>query len=228
MSVPKFIAHLEAIKKFMKAMEGSECFEDVVRSQKTSVELALSSVELGLEDAEKVIVIIRDPPWPPAEKSSLMQQVTAKAGKTMTVKSKLQHYEELAKYFTGPQWKTLTGENVEETQKLEVIVDAACALGLKFPSEPSIQAMTGLLLLCSKEPHEAMAMSAQCKHEYFKHCKFIFNKRQKGTPIEWVSKLRAEPPQFKEVHGELHAAVFGADGPAICPLSPVFLSSIVA
>jgi hypothetical protein len=97
-------------------------------------------------------------------------------------------------------------------------------MGLRNPSEPTFQALTGILLGSHAGVTEALNKTPTTKHACYTSVKSVFKKTQRGlASTNFISPLPASVAEFQQKYPECYAQVFGSDPPANCPLDSVSL-----
>ncbi len=214
------VKHLEAVGAFAEQIKRTRAFEDVMKAQKVHFEQLLCSATLSVTDASNVAAALQKIEWPQGYLGELLQVVakkTLEGGATAVARCKLQDYRSLVHYFTSKLWDILGDNRAGSHSKLEVILQHASALGLRNPTEGSVQTLTGLLLVASEGLAGASALTAASKYQTLQHIKKVMKKHVALPCAAWVAELPREPATFKMSFPSLHEEVFSAAAPVPFP-----------
>lgn len=223
--------HLDAVGTFVQQLKGTSAVPDVLSQQKVHFQQALESSSLSIVEAERVCAALRRIPWARGDLDELLGLVAKKSlqgGPSVAGKCKLQDFRMLMHYFSHEQWQLLTNDKAHNDSKLEVIVTQASLLGLRHPSETTVQAMTAFFMASAQGFQQATSVLPSVKYQTNQHVKKMI-KKSSGSPVcSWVPSLDREPSIFREKHPELYAHAFAKFPPAECPLDIVQLGSLAA
>ena len=132
-------------------------------------------------------------------------------------------------YFTSEQWATLTSDGISSDEKSLLILDVACSLGLRCPTEPCYKFLTSLWMVTSMHADEVSRRSREQKHILYQHLKseFIKTRRTMLDPIEYMTRLPLTPIALLRDHPATYKAHF-LDGcePVECATSIDFLRRV--
>ena len=218
------LIHLEAVRKFAVSMGAHPGKEDVLDSQFAHIREILQTTMLTLEEAEKVVVALRAIPWPTAKVDVLMSCVSERVSKAVPFgKSKLQDYTALGSYFSESHWQQLLQEGPTEP-KVELIIVHAANLGLKFPTEKTVQHITALALYVGEGYAKSRNMLPAMKFEFLQHIKRLM-KKISGEAIP-LFVLPAEPVLMQQEFPKVFDLAF-TDGPPVkCAINEVQLCAL--
>ena len=218
------LLHLEAVRKFAVSMGVHRGKEDVLGAQFSHTREVLQSMTLTLDEAEKVVTAAGAVPWQASQSEELMALVSQRVSKAMLVgKSKLQDYTALGSYFSAPQWQQLLQEGPTEP-KLDLIIQQATNLGLKFPTERTVQYITSLSLYVGEGFAKAMNMPAAMKFQYLQHIKRLM-KGAPGEPIP-LFVLPAAPVLLQKEFPKVFEVAFMSGPPVKCGIDEVQLGAL--
>ena len=147
-------------------------------------------------------------------------------GKERAPRPTMQNYENIFSYLTAWHWELV--ETLPESQRLQHFVTHAMALGMKHPTESSLQALIGAFLLCcpscngGPEKHYAL----------LRHVKTSLRKSNRNTNTritdEDPTELPAKPEQLKEDFPWIWARAFSANAPVPCPHTKADICLVLA
>ena len=125
----------------------------------------------------------------------------------------MQNFESLPSYGTRAMWdRMLAGDR-------DALLQHAARLGLRCPSEPTMQRLAAVSLIASEGPEKAMATSTAVRQAYFRSLKRAFKAYAIGEPTVYVVSLPDSPRLLRSLHRELYDAVYAAEGPVECPFA---------
>ena len=211
---------LEAISGLLTSMRKAPCFAQVAHAQRLVVEMSLQRAHLGPESAAEIVQFVQKMHWPPPDLEAL---VNAKAITCTQVSlapaSKMQNFVALHAYFTKTQWIQLESAGVPSDAKLDLIVTHAASMGMRFPTEPSVQHLVGLYLHISEGYHKALKLTGTMKLHIVKFVKRKIKEAGKGLPVSVVTMLPLAPKDFAQQHQNVFKPVFGEELHCKCSLN---------
>jgi hypothetical protein len=146
---------------------------------------------------------------------------------TQGLRRGLQNYTAVANYFTEQQWVALRNAQVSDGAKMQMVVDHLVAMGLRCPTENTVQAATCLYLLVA-DPEKARTMHSSMKLFTFQAMKGKLKKQAlQAIPsdAEYIMHLPMDPADCKATYPAVWAAAFKVEEcPIMCPISAVDLS----
>jgi hypothetical protein len=135
----------------------------------------------------------------------------------------MKNYEQFVHYLSQDLWRCLSSERGIAAEKL---VDHLISLGLRNPSETTMQRVTAVLLLCTEGEAAIRTMPPMALHEIYKNMKRTLKTRSKGNPMFYVEVLPPSPEQFRTIFADMHKAMFGQTGPVSCPFAQQTISAV--
>ena len=162
--------------------------------------------------------------------TAVMQRVTMSTIAlpiTQGLRRGMQNYTAVANYFTEHQWFALRNAQVSDGAKMQMVVDHLVAMGLRCPTESTVQAATCLYLLVA-DPEKAHTMHPSMKLFTFQAMKSKLKKQgSQAIPsdAEYITHLPMDPAECKASYPAVWAAAFKVEEcPTMCPISAADLS----
>ena len=127
--------------------------------------------------------MIQTMPWDQSDANVLLEAV-ARASTDASSESavgKLQDFEHAAEYFTEQHWDFFLDTNASSESKLHHLLQHTAALGLRFPSETTVQKLVALYLAVTHGCDNATKIATQVKYDtvqFFKKKVKEFRKSQ--------------------------------------------------
>lgn len=106
-------------------------------------------------------------------------------------------------------------------------LDELVRMGLRRPSEPTMQTIALIALSATEGVVSVAAMDAQMKLTYIQSCKAMFKARIKGVPTP-TACLPALPISANELPADVRREWYGDEGPAPSEISEVELAQLRA
>jgi hypothetical protein len=127
------------------------------------------------------------------------------------VRNPLQDWSHAPNYLPRDLWDKELSPEVQQRQKLDMLLAHFIALGLRWPSESTIKVLASLYILCAENDSQAFTMSSPMKYETFRAVKtaFKYQVEKKAQPVLICNTLPAEPNSFQIDFKPLWDGVFG-------------------
>ena len=222
--------HLKALATFLDTVQSTSAFGDVVKQQKLHFSQQLSTMSLSVSDANEIISALRSAPWPADILNTMLAEVASKTtagGGGMPHRLAMQDFKHMSVYLPAKLWTILQADS-ELTSKIELLLQHACNMGLRTPSEPTFQALTGILLGAHEGVTEAINKCSQSKYAVYTSMKSMFKKTQQGLGVtSWIHPLPATIAEFRAKYPEAFAQIFSSDPPSTCPLDSIGLKNLI-
>lgn len=217
------VAHITATKDFLHNIIGNACYVDVLASQSQSLSDLLETTTLPIEHASAVVRALQGCGFDDSTTTKLVAQVGAATARIAGPSEKLvmQDYRNMSCYFTTEEWDEFSSMQAHEM--LKHMASRAAQLGLKHPSEKTIQLLTSISLAVGRGFDVANAMSAFDKFEVFKHVKELV-KSCEGSHMG--PRILPVPAAHRDV--AMMKAIFGKKTTAVCPLDSAKLSNLAS
>ena len=215
-------AHLQGVAKLLASLKDQPCLDSVAGAQKQAVLQSLQGVVLTGEQAADLNKLIADGGWPGDMASSLIGEVSKRISAMPAVeaaRAKLQNFEAIHGYFTMSQWHGFSDRSIAAEPKLDAILDHSVALGMRNPTESTVQLITTLWRLSVVGPeHLAMIPYGQ-KLEFVHFVKRAIKRKTANlaAPLHYLVVLPCAS-QFKVDHPEIYGATFLSGDPVVCPI----------
>lgn len=218
------VLHLESIAGFMEQIgEGAAAQRVLAMQREHTMQLIRSVGKFSVADGAKVCAALNKVPWRPVEREELVSMVAdcmTEAPPSGT-RSILQDYSSIAVYYTANHWDLLRAEQVSSAAKLEAVLSHAVVLGLRNPSENTLQALAALYIACAEGLGKGICLAPSMKYAILQQTKKslrAFLKKSTDTTAEFVHVLPPSPPELKRLHPRTYAAAFPSSKPAPVPL----------
>lgn len=229
----KLLQHLQALKTFLESLRTSPTLEDVLEKRTESVGRLISAANLSLSDAALVNDLLAQMLWTPTQLQSLQNTVALRAQaqedqatdvSVQAGRTKLQDYTSLMHYLREADWDSITAGS---DQVMHNMIEHLVALGLRNPSESTMQAMTAVFLFITEK--EPMSIPPAMKLEVLKALKARLKQAAKGPALAYPLLLSKNVGEFKQMHQNLWNAAFGPSGhPAASKLGVAELQRLMA
>lgn len=133
------------------------------------------------------------------------------------VRTPLQDWAELSHYMSAGMWETQSSPSIQQSQKLNMLLSHFVALGLRWPSEPTIRVLASVYILCAEDHSQALNMSPQMKYEIFRAVKTALKSQidKSGQPAMVCVRLPSDPASFRTDFKPLWDAAFGPDSSGV-------------
>ena len=117
-------------------------------------------------------------------------------------------------------WHCLSARNVSHDGKLDLLLDLSIALGLRCPSEHSMQLLAALHKISCEGPEQVRLLGCEEKLQAVRHVKRVFHRKISGLPppLHHVANLHATSAAFKAEFPQVYASVDKASEPVISPI----------
>jgi hypothetical protein len=172
--------HLQAVSTFLGTIQGAPAFSDVVKQQQLHFSQQLSTLSLSVTDANQIIAAIKSAPWPEDALQNMLGEVASKTSvggsSTKAHRSAQQDFTHISKHLPAKFWTILLADNQGFGTKSELLLQHCCNMGLRNPSEPTFQALTGILLGSHEGVTEALNKTPTSKHACYTSVKSVFKK----------------------------------------------------
>ena len=107
--------------------------------------------------------------WSPSDRDALLKRVAASPGATsapgLVSRRKQQNFTHIGHYLSERTWAEIASY---KGLAMDISDASVVALGLRTPTEPTIQKLTACLVLCMEGQAPAMAMQPAYLHEFSK------------------------------------------------------------
>ena len=215
----KIIERLYAVAGFLSSIVGTAAFDRMRSTQMKSMMSMLSSSSLQLSEATVIIEKLKATNWSPAQLIALTETAVSSVGAPQPAKhrSNLQDYVHLPHYFTAELWAAMGSTSTTASSKLELLLWHAVRLGLRTPTEATVQMMTGLYIMVAEEGNDASSLPSfrlQTLHGLKSNLKRMVGKLSAST--EHCDSLPAAPADFQRMFPLLWKAAFGDTSPCVC------------
>lgn len=215
----KIIERLDAVAGFLSSIVGTAAFDGMRSAQMNSMMSMLSSSSLQLSEATAIIEKLKATNWSPAQLIALTEMAVSSVGAPQPAKHRnnLQDYVHLPHYFTAELWAAMGSTSTTASCKLESLLWHAVRLGLRTPTEATVQMMTGLYIMVAEDGNDASLLPSfrlQTLHGVKNNLKRMVGKH--SAAIEHCDSLPVAPADFQRKFPLLWTAAFGDNSPCKC------------
>ena len=171
--------------------------------------------------ASEMVQLINPGPSPSSQKAALCDKVferlSAYQGDEVASPrpnmSKMQHFTSIEHYCTASIWATLRAIDVPQRVKLETVAHLSVRLGIKYPSEKSVQSLVGFILLVTMGKAECLNMHASAKLCVVHDFKRILKLSASRTPAAatFIQDYPLTPQGCKAAYLEVYTKAFGLE-----------------
>ena len=236
----QLLERIDAVGRFLHVLVGTAALE-IARPQQVQVLRAsiLGLDRITLDEAAKANEKIMGFTFlMAAEKDDLLQAIVGKAAAAVplepagaeAVRRVLQDYTALHSYFPASLWEVLQSAEVTASSKLERCLIHCGNLGLRNPSEGSMQILTAVYMLCHDGQASFERMAPALRMQTCKAIKAEFKRMCTHLPPPPVrlQNLPCDPNALKVSAPTLWALAFPDEGPAPSKFSVAVLQCAVA
>ena len=210
------IKHAQAIKSLLSAVHGTSAYQETLEVQSRALASAIDNATFTLEEAAELAAELKG--FPDAEKTMLTAKTTDRiaAPSQKLSRNVLQDFCFLPHYLTETTWMLLQSESEPTHVKLDALIQAAINLGMKCPSETTMQTICALHLLLEGKK-KAMSLSPAMKLQMARSIKNKFRtmlaRLQSCLPVTYVTRLPQSATIFKDSFPEWWQASFAQHPP---------------
>ena len=222
-TIKRLEAHLFGTKQLLATLEGQPCLDSVAQGQCETFLASLGNVSLTVAHASALSELVAKAAWPAKLSSQMLQAIaehTSTAPALGSYRSMLQNWEYINQYITMEGWHCLSAHSVSHEGKLHLLLDLAIALGLRWPTEASMQMVATLHKISCEGPEQVKLLGYDEKLQAVRHVKRIFHRKISGLPppLHHVANLHATSAAFKAEFPQVYASVYKASEPVISPI----------
>ena len=159
-------------------------------------------------------------PWAETLTRPVLEAIMAKVGTSRVVGRRgMQNYTAVLEYFTEAMWARLQGTGSDMT-KMELMFQHVASLGMRNPSEPTIQILSCMWAAVSLGVEQAETLSMPIKRGLLLQIKTAWNnrKRRLPTPAMWINELPLDPRQFAHQFPGYASQAWRGDAPVSCKI----------
>lgn len=164
--------HCDAVENLLAAVQGQPCWPDVSSKQAQALLAQLRKQPVSIEQAAELATKVGAMSWAPGDCNKMLNRIGAMSGEAavpgLIVRRKQQNFENIGFYLSQQNWADMAQN---EPTAVDTIAACAVALGLRNPTEPTIQRITALFLLCVEGQASTLSMQPAQLHEFFKMVK---------------------------------------------------------
>lgn len=224
-------AHLLGTQKLLATLHGQPCLGTVAQGQCSTFISSLQGVSLAVEHASVLNELVVKTQWPSSLSSQILQAIaerTSTAPALGSMRSKLQNFEHLFQYLTMEQWHCLSDRRVSHEGKLDLLVDLAIGLGLRCPTEPSVQLLATLHTMSCHGPEQIKFLAFDEKLQALRSTKRVFKRKISGlpTPVNYIANLPSSTAAFKAEFPQVYACLYKTSEPVASPIPESLLREL--
>ena len=223
------VEHLAAVKSYLTSLQKSKSLSNASSVQKAAFENKLKAAPLSLSDASAVTEAAKAVPWAGNDLENVIEIIANCVGAAPAsvgyTRSKLQDFENLTHYGTDKVWSTMRSD---PANAMDALSDHLCALGLRNPSEPTMQKATAVFLLATEGKIKTLTLPQGHLNTILKALKKVVKARGKGEPHVYIEKLPASPVDYQTQFPVMFAAIFASARPVSCPFASDDVSTVAS
>ena len=225
-------AHLSGVQKLLSSLQGQPCLAQVAKGQCDSILLCLKGGCLTMHQAAQLNTLVTNTDWPGSLSAQLLEAIASRTSTTPSVSANartgMQAWESLFNYYTMQQWHCLSDLRIADSSKLDIVLDIAVGLGLRWPSEPTVQLMTTLWRLACDGPDQVKLLPWDIKLGYVRQVKAVWKRKIANIPPpdHYFDVLPATSDAFKQDFPGAFAALYGSSEPVACPVPEAYLREL--
>ena len=199
-------------------------------SYAASLQKDIRQANLSFGDLAKIMPKVRELPLQDDDLNSLMVAVAEPPGGSGPLTSgsgrqQLQRYEAFVNYLPQHLWNSLKSNQAIAMEKL---VKHMVALGLRNPTEPTMQKLTAILVLCTEGEAGARTLPPMSGNEILRMFKKQLKAQCKRDPLAYIVELPASAEDFRRQWPAMYSAVFAESaGPVSCPYGADVVSTVM-
>ena len=150
------LRHVEGVCALLRSMSGAACFKEASQAQRKLIVYRVGALaSLSPADAGILAAAATNVPWDASDRELLLKSIAEKsamvhAGAVTHERMKLQNYEAITNYVDNKTWDDMRND---PASAMSIMGTLACQLGLRHPTETTLQVLTALLLLHTDYPH---------------------------------------------------------------------------
>lgn len=234
----QLIERIDAMGRFLHVLVGTAALELARPQQVQALHARITCVSnLSLDDATQATEKIKGFTFLlPSEKDDLLSAVIAKASAPSALavvqfgRKALQDFSALQSYFPLSLWETLQTAETAASVKLERCLSHLGNLGLRNPSEGTMQCLTAVYMLCHdgqdgfdrQTPAMRMATYKAVKAEFKRMAAYM------PSPLAQLQALPINPHELKVAEPALWKLAFEDAEPAPAKFTAAILQRAVA
>ena len=218
MAVVAVLEDLAAARRLLASLRDSPSLGTASAAQARALVAKLGAgVACSTGEVAELVAAAQSVHWASAEHLRAVESAAVAVATTLAAgrshRRPMQNFESLPSYGTRAMWdRMLAGDR-------DALLQHAARLGLRCPSEPTMQRLAAVSLIASEGPEKAMATSTAVRQAYFRSLKRAFKAYATGEPTVYVVSLPDSPRLLRSLHRELYDAVYAAEGPVECPFA---------
>ena len=212
------VEHVQAIKTLLAAVIGTPSYQKTLESQANALSNAFESSTFSLLDAAAIAEELKALPQQQQIEltAKLMDRVGSPAKPASAGRLALQDFTNFCHYLTESTWAKLQSDELPHG-KLEILLLAAVRVGLRNPSETSVQHLCAMHLLMSEGKSKSMqltpAVKLECARNLKAKFKSILARMTPALPTDYVLRLPVSVVEFAETHAVWHTFAFKDEPP---------------
>ena len=121
----------------------------------------IRQARLNVEESGEFANALRTVPWCDPDRKSLLSCVAEVAASGPAGRRDLQDFKDFTNHVPQALWEAMKSDRAIAIEKL---ISHALAVGLRNPTEPSVQLMTSILLLCTEGEAGARSLQPPALH----------------------------------------------------------------
>ena len=200
------VEHVLAVRDLLQHVSGTSAYSKTLEGQTRSLGAQIESASFSVAEAAALAQEIKG--LPNSEQEVLLAKLadrinsSTSSSSPVSGRASLQDFTNIVAFFTEETWTCLRDDKVPSNAKMEVLLQAAIKLGLRCPSETSVQVLCAVHLFMSEGMAKALALSPACKLEMARSMKSKLRSTHQlmsaGLPVQgYVTRLPATVEEYK-------------------------------
>ena len=176
--------HVVAVKHYLETVEGAANYIALARSRQDQLVQMISRSIVQPREASLLVETLRSIRWPDGLLPPLLAAVDVAMNNRKPHRFALQDFAAVKNYYRPSVWAV--GGRMDE--KLMEVTSTPIELGLKNPTEGTVQTITGVYLCVAEGSAEAaVRLSPQTKHDTFRFVKSRLKAGSSGASSRWIA-----------------------------------------
>lgn len=204
------LEQLPAVATLLQSVKHAPCFGQIAVAQRISLEQLIGLQKLEVSEAAAIIKQLQAMPWDQNDLNALLESVARASATAVSTSpaSKLQNFEPFDDYFTEQHWALFRDSAATDT-KMHTLLQHLSMLGLRFPTESTVQRVVAFYLAITEGFAKAADLSPQVKLDTVRFFKKKIKEYGKEPPKATVSALPVDARTFARMYPSVASTVFG-------------------
>ena len=224
------VERLQATATLLRARGGSAASRSLLAQQQQQEilrDIALMPMVSATQAAE-LVTALGAVPWDARLGGPVMEAVMNKIAAAGNQRRKMQDFRACPDYFTEDQWEALLG-SATDSDKLHMMLSHVATLGLRTPSEPTLQMLAVLWCCVAQGVPGTRDLSCDAKRGLLGHVKeeWARHKRRLQEPVTWVTTFSRSVAEYVVEHPAMARVAYAGGGAVHCKVPTETLVSLL-